>query len=55
LPELGAGSALDPLAALRTYLDNREDFKELMPDLLAAAEHLLHQESESSGVEAGVS
>jgi hypothetical protein len=23
LPELGAGSALDPLAALRTYLDNR--------------------------------
>ena len=51
LPELGAGSALDPLAALRTYLDNREDFKELMPDLLAAAEHLLAEETESSWVE----
>ena len=43
---------LDPLAALRTYLDNREDIQELTPDLLAAAEHLLDQETESSWVEA---
>jgi exonuclease SbcD len=41
LPELGVGSALDPLVALRTYLENKEDIKTLLPDLIAAAEHLL--------------
>ncbi|MGA1623621.1 MAG: exonuclease subunit SbcD [Synechocystis sp.] len=52
LPELGSESVLDPLAALRTYLDNREDIQELKPDLLAAAEHLLTQDSEAEWVEA---
>lgn len=47
LPELGVGSALDPLAALRTYLENKEDIKTLMPDLMAAAEHLLQGEGEN--------
>ncbi|AIE73109.1 MULTISPECIES: exonuclease subunit SbcD [unclassified Synechocystis] len=42
LPELGVGSALDPLVALKTYLENKKDIKELMPDLMEAAEHLLH-------------
>jgi exonuclease SbcD len=41
LPELGVGAALDPLAALRTYLENKKDIKGLMPDLMEAAEHLL--------------
>ena len=43
LPELGVGNTLDPLQALNTYLDNREDLKEIKPDLIAAAETLLSQ------------
>ncbi|MBE9204477.1 exonuclease subunit SbcD [Synechocystis salina LEGE 06099] len=46
LPELGVGSALDPLAALRTYLENKKDIKGLMPDLMEAAEHLLSANEE---------
>ena len=47
LPELGVGSALDPLVALKTYLENKKDIKELMPDLMEAAEHLLHGNEEN--------
>lgn len=47
LPELGAGSALDPLTALQTYLDNREDIQDLKADLLEAAEFLLTQDTEA--------
>ena len=43
LPELGVGNTLDPLQALNTYLDNREDLKDIKPDLIAAAETLLSQ------------
>lgn len=46
LPELGVGSALDPLVALKTYLENKKDIKELMPDLIEAAEHLLNGSEE---------
>ncbi|AGF52474.1 sll0021 [Synechocystis sp. PCC 6803] len=46
LPELGVGSALDPLVALKTYLENKKDIKELMPDLMEAAEHLLNGSEE---------
>ncbi|MBD2652455.1 exonuclease subunit SbcD [Synechocystis sp. FACHB-383] len=46
LPELGVGSALDPLVALRTYLENKKDIKGLMPDLMEAAEHLLSANEE---------
>jgi len=42
LPELGVGNTLDPLQALNTYLDNREDLKDLKQDLIAAAEALLN-------------
>jgi exonuclease SbcD len=52
LPELSSEAVLDPLAALRTYLDNREDIQALKPDLLAAADHLLTQDTESGWVEA---
>jgi exonuclease SbcD len=41
LPELGLGQSLDPMTALKTYLDNRQDIKDLVPDLLEAAQNLL--------------
>lgn len=41
LPELGAGAGIDPLSALQTYLDNREELQDIKVDLLEAAEHLL--------------
>ena len=41
LPELGVGSTLDPLEALKTYLGNREDLKEIAADMLEAAQCLL--------------
>ncbi|WP_036476996.1 exonuclease subunit SbcD [Myxosarcina sp. GI1] len=43
LPELGAGNTLDPIEALKTYLDNRDDLKDLSKDLIAAAEGLLNK------------
>jgi exonuclease SbcD len=46
LPELGVGGSLDPLEALKTYLDNRLDLKELGPDMLEAAKNLLNGEQE---------
>ncbi|MGK7927740.1 MAG: exonuclease SbcCD subunit D, partial [Spirulina sp.] len=44
LPELGANNSLDPLEALKTYLGNREDLKELSSEMLDAAERLLNGE-----------
>ncbi len=41
LPELGIGKGLDPLCALSTYLNNRQDLQDLVPDMLTAAENLL--------------
>lgn len=41
VPELGAGGGIDPLSALKTYLENREDLKEIEAEMLAAANHLL--------------
>jgi exonuclease SbcD len=41
LPELGVGGSLDPLEALKAYLDNRLDLKELGSDMLEAAKNLL--------------
>lgn len=41
LPELGVGNTLNPLEALTTYLNNREDLKDIKQDLLEAAEGLL--------------
>lgn len=41
IPSLGIGRSIDPLDALKTYLENREDLKELEEDLLAAARELL--------------
>ncbi|MBR8827250.1 MAG: exonuclease SbcCD subunit D [Gomphosphaeria aponina SAG 52.96 = DSM 107014] len=41
LPELGIGRTIEPLEALSTYLNNREDLQELQEEMLAAAEKLL--------------
>ena len=41
IPELTASSSIDPMSALKTYLNNREDLKEIMPSMLEAAQNLL--------------
>lgn len=41
LPELGIGQGIDPIEALKTYLDNREDLKDIAPEMIATAEELL--------------
>ncbi len=46
LPELGASSSTDPMEALKTYLDNREDLKEISVQMLEAAHKLLAAEVE---------
>jgi exonuclease SbcD len=45
LPELGAGASIDPLEALKAYLANREDLKDIEGDLLLAAQSLLEGEA----------
>jgi exonuclease SbcD len=47
LPELGVGSAIEPLDALRAYLDNREDLQELQEPILEAAKALLSGDEEA--------
>ena len=47
LPELGVGISIDPLEALRTYLNNREDLRDIETDLLEAAQNLLVAEQEA--------
>ncbi len=41
LPELGVGGSIDPLGALKAYLENREDLRDIHTELLHAAQHLL--------------
>ena len=41
IPELTASSSIDPMSALKTYLNNREDLQEIMPSMLEAAHNLL--------------
>lgn len=48
LPELGVGTTIEPLEALKTYLENRPDLKELKKEMLRAAEKLLAGDSEWS-------
>ena len=42
LPELGVGNTLNPIEALTTYLDNREDLQDIQQELLEAAESMLN-------------
>lgn len=41
LPELDLNTRLDPLAALQTYLSDRQDLQDIAADMLAAAQTLL--------------
>jgi DNA repair protein SbcD/Mre11 len=41
LPELGVGSSINPMDALKTYLDNREDLKDISTEMMEAAQRLL--------------
>ncbi len=51
LPELGIGNNLDPMAALCAYLNNREDIKDLLKDMLIAAQNLLDSDFSSLDIE----
>lgn len=46
LPELGSSATLDPMEALRTYLANREDLKDIASLMMDEAEKLLAAEEE---------
>lgn len=45
LPELGVGNSIEPIAALETYLNSREDLQDLASDLIKAAHHLLTEDA----------
>ncbi len=44
IPELNASSSIDPIEALKTYLNNREDLKDIATYMLEAAQELLGDE-----------
>ncbi|MBV8883577.1 MAG: exonuclease SbcCD subunit D [Chroococcidiopsidaceae cyanobacterium CP_BM_RX_35] len=46
LPELGASNSLDPMDALKAYLNNRADLKDIAAEMLEAAHNLLAAEPE---------
>ena len=47
LPELGVGSSMNPMDALSTYLQNREDLKDIATEMIEAAQRLLVGEDNS--------
>ncbi|WP_373526380.1 exonuclease subunit SbcD [Nostoc sp.] len=46
IPELSASSSIDPMEALKTYLNNREDLKDIAASMLDAAQKLLTDDVE---------
>ncbi|MEH2067640.1 MAG: exonuclease subunit SbcD [Nostoc sp.] len=46
IPELSASSSIDPMEALKTYLNNREDLKDIAASMLEAAQKLLADDVE---------
>ena len=46
IPELSASSSIDPMEALKTYLNNREDLKDIATSMMDAAQKLLADEVE---------
>ncbi|HLO48473.1 MAG TPA: exonuclease SbcCD subunit D [Kamptonema sp.] len=44
LPELDSSNSIDPLSALKTYLDSREDLKDIAENMLETANSLLARE-----------
>lgn len=47
IPELSASSSIDPIEALKTYLNNREDLKEIAASMVEAAQMLLGDDEEA--------
>jgi exonuclease SbcD len=47
LPELGSSASTDPMEALKTYLANREDLKDIAAQMLEEAQKLLAHEEEA--------
>jgi exonuclease SbcD len=47
LPELGVGSSINPMDALKTYLDNRDDLKDITAEMMEAAQRLLSGDGNS--------
>ena len=52
LPELGVGATIEPMTALKAYLANREDLKEIQADMLVAAQNLLSLDEPLTSLEA---
>lgn len=46
LPELGVGNQLEPMEALKAYIDNKKDLRDIVDDMLEAAQLLLNQQPE---------
>ena len=46
VPELSASSSIDPMEALKTYLNNREDLQDIAENMLQAAHNLLGSDEE---------
>jgi DNA repair protein SbcD/Mre11 len=46
IPELSASSSIDPMEALKTYLNNREDLKDIAVSMMDAAQKLLANDVE---------
>ncbi|MBD2533873.1 exonuclease SbcCD subunit D [Nostoc flagelliforme FACHB-838] len=46
IPELSASSSIDPMEALKTYLNNREDLKDIAISMMDAAQKLLADDVE---------
>lgn len=47
LPELGVGSGMNPMDALKTYLESQDNLKDIAADMLEAAQYLLDGQGDS--------
>ncbi|NEQ78171.1 MAG: exonuclease SbcCD subunit D [Okeania sp. SIO2C9] len=53
LPELAKGNSIDPLKALKTYLESREDIQDIQEEMLEAAAKLLSDGRDGSNFSGG--
>ncbi len=47
IPELSASNSIDPIEALKAYLNNREDLKDIAASMLLAAQQLMENDTEN--------
>ena len=47
LPELGVGNGMNPLDALKTYLESQDNLKDIAADMLESAQYLLDGQGDS--------